>query len=259
MNRIKYNSDVLKIIAMICMLIDHFSQALHKNMLFFNVHWNADKMGNVVSMINWGRRIGRIAFPIFCYLLIQGFYNTSNLKKYIIRVFLCALIAEIPFDLYMSGNWFSLQHQNSVFIFAFGLCMFYLMQKFKWNKFISIIMFMLCGLLCQALCIDYGIYGILLLALFYFIKFHDIESVEFSAVCFIILCGIFGMFSNNQFDLSAFVNGIKFEGFGLVSYLFILLSNGSTWNNKKFKVFSYIFWPCQFLILYLWSLIVFYF
>jgi O-antigen/teichoic acid export membrane protein len=77
-------SFVLKIIAMVTMVIDHsgdiFFPILGNNTLYFNA-------------------IGRIAFPLFCFMLVEGYKHTSNLKKYMLRLFIGALISQIPFQI----------------------------------------------------------------------------------------------------------------------------------------------------------------
>ena len=75
-------SFVLKIIAMITMIIDHsgdvFNPLLHEKSLIFNA-------------------VGRIAFPLFAFMVVEGYTHTSNIKKYLLRLFIFALISEIPF------------------------------------------------------------------------------------------------------------------------------------------------------------------
>ena len=69
------SSFVLKLIAIITMLIDHIGAVLYPE-------------------IRWLRLIGRIAFPIFAYLVAEGFYKTSDIKKYLKRLFIFALVSD---------------------------------------------------------------------------------------------------------------------------------------------------------------------
>jgi hypothetical protein len=61
------------------------------------------------------RLIGRISFPIFCFLIVEGYYRTKNLKKYILRLFAFALISEIPYDLAFKKSFIYLNKQNIFF------------------------------------------------------------------------------------------------------------------------------------------------
>ena len=74
------SSNALKVIACICMLIDHVGLVLMYNKWYM-------------------RAVGRLAFPIFAFLIVQGAAHTSNIRKYILRLAVFALISEIPFDL----------------------------------------------------------------------------------------------------------------------------------------------------------------
>ena len=87
-------SSDLKWIAIISMLVDHFAVAIYANM--------ADYQFDIYRVM---RGIGRIAFPIYCFLLVEGFCHTHDVKRYISRCFLFAVISEVPFDLAPHGAW----------------------------------------------------------------------------------------------------------------------------------------------------------
>ena len=89
-------------IALVTMLIDHIGAIFYPDMIALRV-------------------IGRIAFPIYCFLLVQGFLHTSNLKKYMVRMGVFALLSEVPFDLARTGYWLDLGRQNVFIIFRFML------------------------------------------------------------------------------------------------------------------------------------------
>ena len=104
------SSAVLKNIAVVTMLIDHIGAVIVTRLLIRNGLYEA--MANQEAYTAWmgqnGRMygiymamriIGRFAFPIYCFLLVEGFQKTHNVKKYLGRMFLFALISEVPFDL----------------------------------------------------------------------------------------------------------------------------------------------------------------
>ena len=119
-------SGALKWIALITMFIDHigaiilekgaisaYNQGL-PTALSYDVSLLLSKMDFFI------RQIGRISFPIFCFLLVEGFYHTSNRKKYALRLFLFACISEIPFDLCFRGKILEFSYQNVMFTLLIG-------------------------------------------------------------------------------------------------------------------------------------------
>ncbi|MCR4792318.1 MAG: conjugal transfer protein TraX [Lachnospiraceae bacterium] len=126
--------STLKIIAIITMFIDHVGAALFETYLYnilieqgperakevicSRVPWLwADWMGNVETVHNIDmtlRSIGRIAFPIFCFLLVEGFLHTRDMKKYLTRLIVFAAVSEVPFDLAFFGE-IGFEHQNVFF------------------------------------------------------------------------------------------------------------------------------------------------
>lgn len=154
---------VLKLIAIITMLIDHIGVTLvPQNTLLYIIM----------------RCIGRLAFPIFVFLIVEGFHHTKDIKKYLIRLGAFALISEIPFDLAFFGETLEFSHQNIFFTLFLGLLLIYLMSMIE-KKYIKQIFLsnLFDGLLTLAFCliaillqVDYHFAGILLIVAFYLFR-----------------------------------------------------------------------------------------
>ena len=106
------NGFTLKWIAMLTMLIDHTGMVLFPQYRIFRI-------------------VGRLAFPIYCFLLVEGAVHTSNWKKYVSRLILFALISEIPFDLARSGQIVAADAQNVFFTLSFGLLAVIILKEQK--------------------------------------------------------------------------------------------------------------------------------
>ncbi|MCC8080934.1 MAG: conjugal transfer protein TraX [Lachnospiraceae bacterium] len=146
------NGFLLKLIAIATMLIDHIGAVLYPDQMIF-------------------RYIGRIAFPVFVFLLVEGFYYTRNIRKYELRLLLFAIISECPFDLAFNDAVLEFQSQNVFFTLFLGLLMLDLMQKVKgqhWKNILILVIFTLAAVLLQT---DYDAGGILLVYCFY--KFRN--------------------------------------------------------------------------------------
>ena len=128
----------LKLIALITMAIDHIaavliwrlyaaSYSITASMQLSNnigdkiVVWVAQNQDAVYTVYEWMRYIGRMAFPIYCFLLVEGFLHTRNVGKYAGRLAIFALISEIPFDLAISGTWWIYSYNNVFFTLVLGL------------------------------------------------------------------------------------------------------------------------------------------
>ena len=78
--------------------------------------------------------IGRLAFPIFAFLVVEGFTHTSDLKKYAKRLLFFGIISEIPFNLIYTGSFIFPFHQNIMFTLLLGLLCINEIDKIKNNK-----------------------------------------------------------------------------------------------------------------------------
>ena len=108
----------LKVIAMACMMIDHTASRLFRHAEAFNEPLIS--LGNhhmTWNYLMWS--IGRLAFPLFAFLLVEGFQHTSNRKKYGRNLFVFALISVIPWILTHGGHWYSV-FGNVFFTLFFG-------------------------------------------------------------------------------------------------------------------------------------------
>lgn len=110
------SSSALKYVALITMLIDHFGASFLK--LYMRVNNAYDQYLNFYNIV---RYIGRISFPIFIFLLVEGLYHTKNIGKYLFRLLLFCFISEIPFDLAFFYKPFDWEHQNVFFTLLIGL------------------------------------------------------------------------------------------------------------------------------------------
>ncbi len=145
--------STLKLLAIFVMLIDHIAATVLSNIL---VSVNFFMMGSAASQDPYYqtmsavyfimRLVGRLGFPLFCFLLVEGFIHTRNKLKYVIRLALFCLISEIPFDLAFSGQVFYMGYQNVFFTLLIGfvvMCGFQgiseRLKEMKWLPLISVI------------------------------------------------------------------------------------------------------------------------
>ncbi len=165
----------LKIIAIIAMVIDHFAASI----LYHGILIPAAPISpgtpewTIYRLYNAMRFIGRIAFPIFCFLLIEGFFHTSNRKKYAFRLFLFALLSEFPFDFALFRTPVTLEYQNVFFTLLIGFLTIWAMENTKESHYAipRQILSILAGcILAYALRTDYDYYGNILISVLYLFR-----------------------------------------------------------------------------------------
>lgn len=210
-----FSVSILKIIAIVTMLIDHIGAFII----------NYEKYTLLYEVM---RTVGRIAFPIFCFMLVQGFRHTRSVKKYMIRLFIFAIISEVPFDLAASSvNESMWMHQNVFFTLFIGLTALYIIEKYKQNAFAQIIVIISACTLATFLYTDYMFFGVLQIIFFYYF-----EKLR--------LCRIISII---------FLNFYMGQPAGAVALVFTELYNGKRGINVKYL--AYAFYPVHLLVIWL--------
>lgn len=134
------NNEMLKLLAILFMVIDHIGAIIYPDTELFRV-------------------IGRLAFPIFAYQLAQGYAHTSNYNKYMFRLWIFAIISQIPYTLA-----FDTLRLNVMFTFVIALFLIDKVAKKEYYWLFSVLA------LVYFVEIDYSLYGILLPVAFYIFK-----------------------------------------------------------------------------------------
>lgn len=200
----------LKCIAMICMLIDHTGAVLFPQYLEL-------------------RMVGRLAFPIYCFLLVEGAMHTTDIRKYEQRLFLFALISEVPFDLAFYGGT-SWTHQNVFFTLFLGVLAIDFAQRIQ-NRLGVIIIFFIIIIAAEFLHTDYSGSGIVFILCYYLLYEKKVlKQAMFVLENFILYRG-----------------GVQL--YASFAVLPMLLYNGK--KGPSMKYFFYVFYPGHLLILYL--------
>ncbi len=167
------SGSVLKMIAVITMVIDHLAAYLTAYRPDFFKFSFGTVAGRSIT-VNWiMRTIGRTAFPLFCFLVVQGFLYTRNHVRYGCALFIAALISEVPFDLVRGSAW-DMGKQNVFFTLLFGYLGICCYEQFRDRlelQIPSVIALLAVAYFFRA---DYGVFGYGVIVLFYLIRENGI-------------------------------------------------------------------------------------
>lgn len=241
------DGSTLKLIAVITMLIDHLAAGVL--LRYLQTDWT-DTGYELYSLM---RGIGRIAFPIFCFLLTEGFMHTKSRGRYALRMGVFALISEVPFDLLFRGRILETGYQNVFFTLLIGVCTMTVIdaigQRQKGHTeqqaagetpgrpgaagvpaaafAAAQIAAAVCGMaLAQALRTDYAARGVMCMLVFYVFRKNRAAQIIAGSLAF-----------------------VWWEPPALLAFCPIALYNGKRGRNIKY--FFYLFYPVHLLLLYL--------
>ena len=127
----------LKLIAVITMTIDHLAACIIYGMLVWHVLPFGMSFNKLYKIYEVMRAIGRQAFPIYCFLLVEGYLHTRDVRKYLLRLLAFGLVSELPFDRAFTGTWLDLYHQNVYFTLALGLLAVFLWDHLTQGDFLA--------------------------------------------------------------------------------------------------------------------------
>ena len=235
--KIETTSFSLHIMAMIFMLCDHL--------------W-----GTIINGNDWLTCIGRISFPIFAFMIVEGYYHTNNLKKYVQRLLCFAIISEIPFNLALGSSLLYPIHQNVLWSFLISIGLIHWNEKARksgklWKQILvgvsSVIIGYLVGILTF---VDFYHAGVLTVLAFYFFRGNKWWNYvgQFACLWYINI----EMLGGYSYEIELFGQTYFFmrQGLALLALIPIWLYGGKKgYSSKAFKNFCYWFYPAHLLVL----------
>ncbi len=219
-------SDLLKWIAVVTMFIDHIGAAIVEQTDLSLLPYG--KTGDLIL-----RLIGRIAFPIYCFLLVEGFYHTRSRKKYLCNLTLFAVLSEIPFELAVFGEikW---GFHNVYWTLLLGFLVMSGVEKIREKMgttentkktFAELALAAAAAIGAELLQTDYGAIGVFLIFILYQARENRQRQCILGAVA------------------------MAYEVTAPVAFYLLYHYNGIR-RQKRWKYFFYAFYPVHFLLLY---------
>ncbi len=218
------DGSVLKLLAVITMMIDHFASVMLED-----VYIDVIRIGeHALDLYELMRIIGRVSFPLFAFLLVEGFLHTRDVRRYAGDLLIFALLSEIPWNLAHSGNLMLSGSRNVMFTLLFGLLGLWVIRDYKgelWKKTALLFGLLALSVMTKA---DYGCSGFGFILMLYLLRDYKLYRVVVGC-CFLP---------------SRWVAGFAF--------IPINLYNGKRGfiRNKTLKYCFYLVYPIHLLLLY---------
>lgn len=219
-----FNGAQLKYIAFLSMLLDHVNNAMITPYL--------DGKGLLLHVSNVLSILGRVAFPLFMFFLVEGFFKTRSRKKYLINLLIFGVLSEVPFDLFTSRELFNNNWNNMMFTLALSLVTIWIVDEMKgrlakksktlWYGASVLVVAVMCAV-AMFFSLDYDYHAIIVAYLFYLFY----EKPIYGAVL-------------------GYLSIIK-ELYSVLGFAATLTYNGE--RGKQYKWLNYAFYPVHLLIL----------
>jgi hypothetical protein len=205
---------MIRIIALLTMLLDHIVQVYFPNIEKFNF-------------------IGRLAFPLFAWGIVKGFIRTTNYKKYALRLFILAIISQIPYFLLFKWNYLNVCFTMLAGLLALKIYNSKLSIWIKWSVLFALLA------LAHVFNFEYGIYGIVTILIFYIAKSKS-YIMFLQLVVTIISINIYSTYPIQIFSV-------------LSCYL---ISNFEEYDFKINRLLQYGFYPIHLIVIWLFTFII---
>ncbi|MCR5107477.1 MAG: conjugal transfer protein TraX [Lachnospiraceae bacterium] len=230
------SNSTLKIIAYIGMFIDHGAAIILNPYILNNVgNMPYERFDALSKLYEIMRAVGRTAFPIFCFLIVEGFIHTKNVRKYALNLLLTAIVSEPVFDRAIREKWWDPTYQNVIFTLFLGLITIYLIDRFAYDEKYNVYLRML----------NFAVIALAGMGLAYVLK----TDYSYKGIIAIVL-----MYTFRRFRLVALMAGeaiFEYEPTAFFSIIPIML-----YNNKrgiKLKYLFYFIYPVHLLVFWLIS------
>lgn len=231
------SAATLHLAAMLFMLMDHL--------------W-----ATLLPAQDWLTCVGRLAFPVFAFMAVEGYFHTHSFKRYALRLLVLAVISEVPFDLMYGGTWFYPFHQNVIWTLLMGLLGVRIMETVrktqkKWVYVIVVAVVLMAGAVLGTVCmVDYYGAGVLTVFVFYLFRGRSWWCLlgQVAALYWINVEMLGGL----MYPVSLFGAELELcqQGLALLSLPLVWLYRGRQgYHSKKFQYFCYAFYPMHMLIL----------
>ena len=238
------SQEGLKMIACVTMLLDHIGAVIVLNCFYGAATAERAAWAELYEML---RTVGRLAFPIYCFLLAEGVFRTRNPRKYALRLLIGMLLSEIPFDLAFYGgiNW---ESQSVMVTLLLGFAMLELMNLCP-NLTVKLLLILPFSLLAEGMGTDYGAMGIHAIAVFALSREWKWKALWQALLLWLI-------FSPNHLMMFNWLDGFTLSLQELAVFAVVpiaLYSGKKATGSKALQWGFYLFYPVHLMILYLIS------
>lgn len=222
------SSFQIKVLAIVTMLIDHIGLFFFPSTPIFRI-------------------IGRIAFPLFAFLIANGARYTKNINNYFYRLLGFAFISQIPFYLANSKVGESTNKLNVFFTLSLGLLTIIVIRKYqkKWLWYLALVF---ASLIAFILNFDYQIVGILSVVGFYLFFENPFKIILLQMLLFALPTVFYSLYFYPKSTWQIMVENMYFAPFALLALVFIFLYNGK--EGPKMKYLFYLIYPLQYVVYY---------
>ena len=158
-----FSSFDIRMIAIVTMIIDHIGLIMVDTPFYYPL-----------------RMIGRIAFPLFCFLLVEGYKHTKNLNRYMFRLFVCAMVSQVPYSIFLGTGQLNVMYE----LFIGLICLYLVDRQSSYGIIAFVGLLVACGASRGA---EYGLYGIALIVAMYYFRGSPVNRFWFCGILCILM------------------------------------------------------------------------